>query len=423
MKLQPGQNKQPTQLQNDLDLTKQTKIVTGHTNRRGKKKTIYTNNPLDSAFFTHTNHRPLYSPNPQRPTRHRKTKKSKGPPGPRGGKSLQDKSLNRPIEIDVAEKGLNTNFEPISNVESRHRYFVKAFADWMQFNHKDQTRLLKTCKTCHVDKNLKALSPDTTNWTKTSTTRNSTVSQANIPQSRRQPQSSHNTAAHRMPLADACLLGHDTPIRPRNPYPRGTKKHTRRQNINRNVRLHLRNDRKQTQEDARVLQQLDLHHHNIYYVLLAFDEWHHRTRFMVGYNKLLISRWIQIYQKARSIIIKAQRNDNISAYTHQLLPRILAKEIHHVRALADTGTLIPKGSSGYKIFPTPKQAARLDHFCEHLYHLLQNPVSNLRFKHPVLNDYASLPADLTDDAFADVDDKLDSMAPRHQSRWGEHNIQ
>ena len=144
---------------------------------------------------------------------------------------------------------------------------------------------------------------------------------------------------------------------------------------------------------------------------------------MVGYNKLLISRWIQIYQKARSIIIKAQRNDNISAYTHQLLPRILAKEIHHVRALADTGTLIPKGSSGYKIFPTPKQAARLDHFCEHLYQLLQNSVPPLRFTHPVLTDYSSLPDDLTDDALADVNDQLDSMAPRHQSRWGEHNIQ
>jgi hypothetical protein len=137
----------------------------------------------------------------------------------------------------------------------------------------------------------------------------------------------------------------------------------------------------------------------------------------------LISRWIQIYQTTRSIIIQAQRNDNISAYTHQLLPHLLAKEIYHVRALADTGTLIPKGSSGYKIFPTPKQAARLDHFREHLYQLLKNPVSNSRFKHPVLDDYSSFPADITDDAFADVDDKLDSMAPRHQSRWGEHNIQ
>ena len=95
----------------------------------------------------------------------------------------------------------------------------------------------------------------------------------------------------------------------------------------------------------------------------------------------------------------------------------------HEHALADTGTLIPKGSSRYKLFPTPKQAANLDRFCEHLYQLLQNPVSPLRFTHPVLTDYASLPDDLTDDALAHVDDQLDSMAPRHQSRWGEHNIQ
>jgi hypothetical protein len=108
-------------------------------------------------------------------------------------------------------------------------------------------------------------------------------------------------------LADACLLGHDTPIRPRNPYTRGTAKHTRRQTINRNVRLHLRNDRKQLQEDTQVINQIDLHHHNTYYVLLAFDEWHHRTRFMIGYNKRLISRWIKIYQRASSIVNKAKR--------------------------------------------------------------------------------------------------------------------
>jgi hypothetical protein len=144
---------------------------------------------------------------------------------------------------------------------------------------------------------------------------------------------------------------------------------------------------------------------------------------MVSYNKQLISRWIKIYQKARSIVNKAQRNANISAYTHDLMQRTLTKEIHHARALADTGTLIPKGSSGYRIFPTPKQAARLDHFCEHLYQLLQNPVSPLRFQHPVLDAYSSLPDDITDDALAQVDDQLDSMDPRHQSRWGEHNIQ
>ncbi len=123
---------------------------------------------------------------------------------------------------------------------------------------------------------------DTPDTRTTSTTRNSPVSQENIPQSCRQHQRYHNTAVHHTPsttLTDACLLGHDTPIRPWNPYTCGTAKHTRRQNINRNVKLHLRNDRKQTQEDAREIQQIDLHHHNTYYVLLAFDEWHHRTRF------------------------------------------------------------------------------------------------------------------------------------------------
>jgi hypothetical protein len=224
-------------------------------------------------------------------------------------------------------------------------------------------------------------------------------------------------------LAEACLLGHDTPIRPRNPHTRGTARYTKRQNVNRNVRLHLRNDRKQTQEDARVLQFVDDHHNNTYKVLLAFDEWHHRTRFIVGTNKILISRWTQIYQNARFIVRQAQSNDNISAYTHDLMQRILAKEIHHVRALADTGTLIPKGSSGYKLFPTPRQAARIDHFYEYLYELLQNPMSTLRFQHPVLTHLSSLQNDTTDDALADVDDQLDSMDPRHQSRWGEHNIQ
>ncbi len=226
---------------------------------------------------------------------------------------------------------------------------------WMKFNQDDKTRLLNTCPTCHVDLTVKALSPDTR---QTSTTPDPPVSQVqHISQSCKQHRRSHTTTVHHMPptdLAEACLLGHDTPIRPRNSHTRGTARYTKRQNVNRNVRLHLRNDRKQTQEDARVLQQIDLHHHNTYYVLLSFDEWHHRTRFVVGCNKTLISRWTQIYPKARFIVKQAQSNDNISAYTHDLMQRILAKEIYHVRALADTGTLIPKGSSGYKLFPTPK---------------------------------------------------------------------
>ena len=102
---------------------------------------------------------------------------------------------------------------------------------------------------------------------------------------------------------------------------------------------------------------------------------------------------------------------------------ILVKEIHHACALADTGTLIPKGCSGYKLFPTPKQAARIDHCREYLHKLLQDPMSTLRFLQPVLTHLSPLQDDITDDALADVNFHLDSMDPRHQSRWGEHNIQ
>ncbi len=102
---------------------------------------------------------------------------------------------------------------------------------------------------------------------------------------------------------------------------------------------------------------------------------------------------------------------------------ILVKEIHHVRAITDTGTLIPKGCSGYKLFPTPKQAARIDYFCEYLYKLLQDPMSTLRFRQPVLTHLSPLQDDITDDALADVDDHLDSMDTRQQTRWGEYSIQ
>ena len=39
------------------------------------------------------------------------------------------------------------------------------------------------------------------------------------------------------------------PVRQRNPYPRGSAKHTRRANINRNIRAHLRHDAQRCKED------------------------------------------------------------------------------------------------------------------------------------------------------------------------------
>jgi hypothetical protein len=105
------------------------------------------------------------------------------------------------------------------------------------------------------------------------------------------------------------------------------------------------------------------------------------------------------------------------------MQRLLTQQIGHVQTLADTGTLIPEHSSGYKLFPTPKQAARIDHFRAYLQDLLKDPMSNLRFQHPSVNHLPPFQDDITDEILADVDEQLDSMTPRHHSRWGEHNMQ
>ena len=50
------------------------------------------------------------------------------------------------------------------------------------------------------------------------------------------------------------------PLKQRNPYPRGSPKHTRRANTNRNVRAHLRHDLKRCQEDSAAIQRIQSAH-------------------------------------------------------------------------------------------------------------------------------------------------------------------
>ena len=50
------------------------------------------------------------------------------------------------------------------------------------------------------------------------------------------------------------------PVRQRNPYPRGSAKHTRRANLNRNIRAHLHHDAQRCKEDGAQLQRMQLAH-------------------------------------------------------------------------------------------------------------------------------------------------------------------
>jgi hypothetical protein len=96
----------------------------------------------------------------------------------------------------------------------------------------------------------------------------------------KQHQQPRQTAMPTDNLADAFQLGPEIPIRPRNPYRRGTPKHLKRQNINRNVRLHLRNDRKNVQEKFNNSKQLQETHFVFYSTLTEFEMWNHTRQFL-----------------------------------------------------------------------------------------------------------------------------------------------
>jgi hypothetical protein len=92
------------------------------------------------------------------------------------------------------------------------------------------------------------------------------------------------------------------PIQPRNPYPRGSKKYTRRANINRNVRAHLCHDLKRCIDDGQQLQRMQTEHDDhdeqvkslhlqFYSALNNFHFWQ-TDRQLIMYDQVLIFRWI-----------------------------------------------------------------------------------------------------------------------------------
>jgi hypothetical protein len=70
------------------------------------------------------------------------------------------------------------------------------------------------------------------------------------------------------------------------------------------------------------------------------------------------------------IIRRVQYDDNITAYYHDLMERILTQQIRHEQEIADIGTLILDNNSDFQFFPTPIQEARMDHFRDYLIELL-----------------------------------------------------
>jgi hypothetical protein len=155
--------------------------------------------------------------------------------------------------------------------------------------------------------------------------------------------SSHRTPAH-IPVSPftslqraslhALLLQHEMtnnnsttrnvyalPMRQRNPHLRGSAKHTRRANINRNIRAHLRHDAQRCKEDGAQLQRIQLTHdqhisymetlHRQFYAALNNFHYWNTDRTHIEYDHVLIFRWVTNYNIARSLIIDA--TDKVSS--------------------------------------------------------------------------------------------------------------
>ena len=208
-------------------------------------------------------------------------------------------------------------------------------------------------------------------------------------------------------IANACYLGSDMPIRPRNPHTRGTIKYSKRQNINRNVRLHLRNDRKIVQNDLKLTQAVHDAHFVFYCTLSSLDTWYH-TRQLLPHDRTLIRQWATIYRKGKNVVLKLGLMPN-THQTTQMMTRLLVQHVKRILIIAETGTLIRRPLSQTYAWRTPLNSQRLEHFCIHLQHLIMDPLTTPDFQEPQL-DIARYQVfgDVVTDILAEVEEKLSS---------------
>jgi hypothetical protein len=208
-------------------------------------------------------------------------------------------------------------------------------------------------------------------------------------------------------LANACGLGCEVPIRPRNPHRRGTAKFTNRQNINRNLRLHLRNDRKTVQNDSTLFQNMQDTHYDFYCTLSSFDHWQH-TRQVIPHDRTLIAQWVQIFHRGKNAALRfAQFPDTEKVL--QLMKRILVQHVKRALTIAESGTLVRRPIA-LSMLQTPLTHAHIDHFCNHLHRLLMDPLTTPNYAEPTLDIHGlQTYGDVISDILADAEVHLSAM--------------
>ena len=217
----------------------------------------------------------------------------------------------------------------------------------------------------------------------------------------------HNTMTDNNDIRTVYAL----PVRQRNPHPRGSAKHTRRANLNRNIRAHLRHDAQRCKEDGAQLQRIQLAndtekaymetlHRRFYSALNNFHYWS-IDRHHIEYDHALISRWVRNYHIARSIIIDA--TDKASNATITQMTNLLWTKATRARTIAANGTFSHISTR----WATPFNVQRMDHFRKYLAALTQEPINTPEYRFPLLDRRIMTREEIDDDDQVEIG----NMAP------------
>jgi hypothetical protein len=238
-----------------------------HTNQKREMASISTHNtpnPVHTRSLSNGTTEPPALPKHAPPSRTFQIRQKQN-----GDEALKEKT---PLQAR------NPNYPPMKHsdscpprhslMESNHRHLMAEFADWFKFA-RQKAPLPQTFQHTYTYYDTPITSQDLRMPPPNEITSTSYSPRFHTPQfqdtrhhhQQQNPRPNRRnktraTAMHIDNLAGACYLGPEILIRSRNPHTRGTPKHTKRQNINRNIRLHLRNDRKHVQEDFNTIQQL-----------------------------------------------------------------------------------------------------------------------------------------------------------------------
>jgi hypothetical protein len=334
--------------------------------------------------------------------------KTKGGGGKQRQNLLQHKSTNIPPITQIPSCPLCC---PISHTEANHRHILTEFADWIKIKqqapppttspttYRYVTPTIRTSNDYYPDPNAKSSRRKRLTFSHPGDTSTSY---------RSQQKHLHQPRPTDMPtdtITNACYLGSDMPIRPRNPHTRGTTKYTKRQNINRNVRLHLRNDRKLVQNDLMLNKTVHDAHFLFYCTLSSLNTWHH-TRQLLPHDRTLIRQWTALYRQGKNTVLKLRLMPNTQQAT-QMMTRLLVQHVKHTLTIAETGTLVRRPLSLTYSWHTPLNSQRIEHFCTHLHNLILEPFTTPDFQEPHL-DVARFQVygDIVTDILAEVEEKL-----------------